>query len=112
MLQALEQKLLDAVSEAKAFAAQQQADADRTKRSFSQANLRAGDSDVEMKRMRESDDNSEVSLLPVMSLHCALSCTAHAAEILSQRRLVDAPRPALVGEKHRAGLCWAPRATE
>lgn len=35
-LQALEQKLSEAVSEAKAFAAQQQADADRTKRSYSQ----------------------------------------------------------------------------
>ena len=80
MLQALEQKLLDAVSEAKAFAAQQQADADRTKRSFSQANLRAGDSDVEMKRMRESEDDSEVSLLPVMGLHWRLPCTEHAAE--------------------------------
>ena len=35
-LQALEQKLSEAVGEAKAFAAQQQADADRTKRSYSQ----------------------------------------------------------------------------
>ena len=34
--QALEQKLSEAVGEAKAFAAQQQADADRTKRSYSQ----------------------------------------------------------------------------
>lgn len=36
LLQALEQKLSEAVGEAKAFAAQQQADADRTKRSYSQ----------------------------------------------------------------------------
>ena len=109
LLQALEQKLSEAVGEAKAFAAQQQADADRTKRSYSQvralhcppvvagsavqadrstlscissavaecmavwfsiqyrailvqANLRAGDSDVEMKRMRESEDDSEVNV--------------------------------------------------
>ncbi|CAL5219476.1 g1312 [Coccomyxa viridis] len=60
-IQALEQKLSEAVGEAKAFAAQQQADADRTKRSYSQANLREGDSDVEMKRMRESEDDSEVT---------------------------------------------------
>ena len=108
MLQALEQKLLDAVSEAKAFAAQQQADADRTKRSFSEANLRAGDSDVEMKRMRESEDDSEVRLLPVISL----PCTEHAAVRLNRHCLIDAPRPALFCVKHRAFLCQAPKVTE
>ncbi len=36
LLQALEQKLSEAVGEAKAFAAQHQADAHRTKRSYSQ----------------------------------------------------------------------------
>lgn len=35
-VQALQQKLSEAVNEAKAFSAQQQADADRTKRSYSQ----------------------------------------------------------------------------
>ncbi len=33
-----------------------------------QANLRAGDSDVEMKRMRESEDDSEVGSLEHLHL--------------------------------------------
>ncbi|KAK9909370.1 hypothetical protein WJX75_001113 [Coccomyxa subellipsoidea] len=60
-VQALKEKLEEAVTEARAFAAQQKADAERTKRSFSQADLQTADSDVEMKRMRESEDDSELT---------------------------------------------------
>lgn len=60
--EALSVTLRQIVREAHAFAAQQKADAERTKRSFSQAKLASdGTGDVEMKRMREGSTSDSGS---------------------------------------------------
>lgn len=43
---------------------------------LAQANLATADSDVEMKRMRESEDDSEVSKLPNMQDHALMASMA------------------------------------
>ncbi|KAK9821755.1 hypothetical protein WJX81_004208 [Elliptochloris bilobata] len=56
-LGALQAKLAESAAEAQAFHIQQRFDAERTKRTYSQADLRDADSaDVDMKRMREHSD--------------------------------------------------------
>lgn len=81
-MQQLKQRIADAASEAQAFAAQQKADVERSKRSSQQADLPSEGLDVEMKRPRESmeedpqeaDDAEELEavvpdLLPSSTAH-------------------------------------------